>query len=115
MTDATDSTDLFDFPGCFFSENHLVETDYLIVIIMKTHKGGDYRELSVYTIILLFYIENYSRRGNFKFDMKSDGLNFMRYRSGCADNPQGSLIQSMKNDSSHVICSDTASERILLC
>ena len=72
-----------------FSENHLVETDYLIVIIMKTHKGGDDRELSVYTIILLFYKETYSRRGNLIFDIKSDGLNFLRYRSGLPTTHRG--------------------------
>jgi hypothetical protein len=58
LTDSTDLIDLTDLPVCFFSKKHLIETDYLTVIMMKTHKSGDNRALSVYTIILLFYKEN---------------------------------------------------------
>jgi len=49
---------------CFFSKKHRIETVYLFVIMLKNNNGRDIRALSVYTIILLFYKENYFRRGN---------------------------------------------------
>ena len=67
LADATDSTvliDLTDLPVRFFSKKHRIETVYLFVIMLKNNNGRDIRALSVYTIILLFYKENYLRRGN---------------------------------------------------
>jgi len=79
LTDSTDLTDQPDLPVRFLSKKHLIETDYLIVIIMNIHNDRDNRALSVYTIILLFYKGSHSRRDNSKFNIISNALNFMRY------------------------------------
>jgi len=71
--------------------------------MMKIHKGRDNRALSVYTIILLFYKDNYIRRGISKFNIISTGLDFLRYRTGCAINMHG--IVDTINEKSYVTVS----------
>ena len=55
-------------------KKHLLETGYLIVIIIKIDYGRANQALSVYTIRMLFYKGGYSRSGNSTFTMISNAL-----------------------------------------